>query len=106
MAGCGALPASVRQYLVFILGDIPPGVSRTELTEAASILRPFGRAIAKGLVRDDVSGEDVLLALVGMCMMRKQPDWRDGAIKMTDILVDGMLIGDAGRSRVTVVSRK
>jgi hypothetical protein len=64
------------------------------------------RAIAKGLVRDDVSGEDVLLALVGMCMMRKQPDWRDGAIKMTDILVDGMLIGDAGRSRVTVVSRK
>jgi hypothetical protein len=46
MTACGEVPAHIRPYLVFILGDIPAGISRADLTEAASMLRPFGRAIA------------------------------------------------------------
>jgi AcrR family transcriptional regulator len=68
------------------------------LADALDLL--LDRAIAAELVRDDVSGEEVLLALVGMCMMRRQPDWREGAVKMADILVDGLLVTKAGRSRV------
>jgi AcrR family transcriptional regulator len=67
------------------------------LADALGLL--LGKAVAAGLVREDVSGEDVLLALVGMCMMRKQPDWQEGAIKMADIMVDGMLVMESRRSR-------
>ncbi|MBW4331805.1 TetR/AcrR family transcriptional regulator [Stakelama sp. CBK3Z-3] len=50
------------------------------------------RAIAEKRIRRDVSGEEMLLALVGMCILRDQPDWREGAVKMADVLVDGMMV--------------
>jgi AcrR family transcriptional regulator len=62
----------------------------TRLADALKFI--LERAVAEGRVRDDVSGEEVLLSLVGVCMMLRQPDWREGAAKMADILVDGMLL--------------
>jgi AcrR family transcriptional regulator len=60
----------------------------TRLADALGSM--IDRAEKEGRVRGDVSGEEVLLALVGVCMMRRQPDWREGAVKMADILIDGM----------------
>lgn len=60
------------------------------LADALDLL--LAKAVAGRRVRADVSGEELLLALVGMCMMRRQPDWRAGAVKMADILIDGLML--------------
>lgn len=67
------------------------------LADALDLL--LAKAVAGGLVRADVSGEEVLLALVGMCMMRRQPDWRVGAVKMADILIDGLRLSQSAVDR-------
>ncbi|MFC2968522.1 TetR/AcrR family transcriptional regulator [Acidimangrovimonas pyrenivorans] len=48
------------------------------------------RAVAAGALRSDVAAEDVLRALVGLCSMRDQPDWRQSVTRLLDIFVDGL----------------
>ncbi|WGF86286.1 TetR/AcrR family transcriptional regulator [Marinivivus vitaminiproducens] len=50
----------------------------------------LARAVEAGRLRDEVAGEDLLLAVVGMCMMRDQPGWRASVLRLIDSLVSGL----------------
>jgi AcrR family transcriptional regulator len=52
----------------------------------------LNRAIAAGEIRDDISPEDVLRALVGMCYMHDQPGWQASVLRLVDVFVDGLRI--------------
>jgi len=60
------------------------------LTRAIGIL--LDRATAAGEIRGDVSAEDLLRTLVGMCQLHDQPGWQTGVIRMLDVLVDGLRV--------------
>jgi AcrR family transcriptional regulator len=58
------------------------------------------RAIAAGEIRDDISPEDVLRALVGMCYMHDQPGWQTSVLRLVDVFIDGLrLKPDRSRSK-------
>jgi AcrR family transcriptional regulator len=48
------------------------------------------RAIAKGEIRADISPEDLIRALVGMCYMHDQPGWQASVLRLVDVFVDGL----------------
>jgi AcrR family transcriptional regulator len=50
------------------------------------------RAVATREIRDDISPEDVLRALVGMCYMHDQPGWQTSVLRLVDVFVDGLRI--------------
>lgn len=43
---CRGLPAAYRQYLMFLLADVPLGVTHSRLSELALVLKPYGRIVA------------------------------------------------------------
>lgn len=58
------------------------------LTKAVGAL--LDRAIAAGEIRGDITPEDLLRALVGMCYMHDQPGWQASVLRLLDIFVDGL----------------
>jgi AcrR family transcriptional regulator len=50
------------------------------------------RAIAAGEIRDDISPEDLIRALVGMCYMRDQPGWQASVLRLVDVFIDGLRV--------------
>jgi AcrR family transcriptional regulator len=58
------------------------------LTKAVGAL--LDRAVAAGEIRADVSPEDLLRALVGMCYFHDQPGWQANVLRLVDVLVDGL----------------
>ena len=48
------------------------------------------RAVATGEIRVDISAEDLLRTLVGMCMLYDQPGWQANVLRLVDVLVDGL----------------
>src|SRR5271169_3838730 len=56
------------------------------------------RAIAAGEIRDDISSEDLLRALVGMCYTHDQPGWQTRVLRLVDVFIDGLRIQN-GKSR-------
>src|ERR1700732_1541947 len=58
------------------------------LTQAVGGL--LDRAIAAGEIRDDISAEDLLRALVGMCYMHDQPGWQTSVLRLVDVFIDGL----------------
>jgi AcrR family transcriptional regulator len=60
------------------------------LTKAIGAL--LDRAIAAGEIRSDISPEDVLRTLVGMCYMHDQPGWQKSVLRMVDVFVDGLRV--------------
>src|SRR6202047_2042752 len=65
-----------------------------QLTRAVGGL--LDRAIAAGEIRDDISAEDLLRALVGMCYMHDQPGWQTSVLRLVDVFIDGLRIRPAG----------
>jgi AcrR family transcriptional regulator len=59
-----------------------------ELTRAIGTL--LDRAIATGEIRADVTPEDLLRALVGMCYMHDRPGWQKSVLRLVDVFVDGL----------------
>ena len=59
-------------------------------TAGESGRRPAGPAVAAGEIRSDISPEDLLRALVGMCYMHDQPGWQASVLRLVDIFVDGL----------------
>lgn len=53
--------------------------------------RLLGRAVDSGRLREGVAAEELLLAVVGMCMLRDQPDWQASVIRLIDALLDGLV---------------
>jgi len=58
------------------------------LTKAVGAL--LDRAVAAGEIRRDVSPEDLLRALIGMCYLHDQPGWQASVLRLVDIFVDGL----------------
>jgi AcrR family transcriptional regulator len=49
------------------------------------------RAIAAGEIRDDITAEDLLRALIGMFYnMHDKPEWQTSALRLVDVFVDGL----------------
>jgi AcrR family transcriptional regulator len=69
-----------------------------QLTQAVGGL--LERAVAAGEIRDDISPEDLLRALVGMCYMHDQPGWQKSVLRLVDVFIDGLRIrSDGPRSK-------
>jgi AcrR family transcriptional regulator len=64
--------------------------SHDQMTKAVRDL--LDRAIAAGEIREDISPQDLLRALVGMCYMHDQPGWRASVLRLIDVFVDGLRI--------------
>jgi AcrR family transcriptional regulator len=64
------------------------------------------RAVASGEIRSDVSPEDLLRALVGMCYMHDQPGWQATVRRLVDVFVDGLRVTSAVNRRTPAVSRR
>lgn len=62
--------------------------SADRLTKAVGGL--LDRAKAAGELRADISPEDLLRALVGMCYMNDQPGWQASVLRLVEVLVDGL----------------
>jgi AcrR family transcriptional regulator len=58
------------------------------LTKAVGSL--LDRAVSAGEMRADISPEDLLRALVGMCYMHDHPGWQATALRLMDVFVDGL----------------
>jgi AcrR family transcriptional regulator len=58
------------------------------LTKALGAL--LDRAATAGELRAEISPEDLLRALVGMCYMHDQPGWQASVLRLLDIFVDGL----------------
>jgi AcrR family transcriptional regulator len=74
------------------------------LTKAVGAL--LDRAVAAGEIRSDVSPEDLLRALVGMCYLHDQPGWQKSVVRLLDVFVDGLRVqNDADRPAKPVPRR-
>jgi AcrR family transcriptional regulator len=60
------------------------------LTKAVGAL--LDRAVAAGEIRSDISPEDVLRTLVGMCYMHDQPGWQASVLRLVEVFVDGLRV--------------
>jgi AcrR family transcriptional regulator len=59
-----------------------------QLTRAVGGL--LDRAIAADEIREDISPEDLIRALVGMCYMHDQPGWQKSVLRLVDVFIDGL----------------
>jgi AcrR family transcriptional regulator len=62
--------------------------SSEQLTRAIGLL--LQQAIAAGEIRADVSAEDLLRTIVGMCYTHDQPGWQNNVLRLVDVFVDGL----------------
>jgi len=73
--------------------------SYEQLTKAIGTL--LDRAVSAGELRADVSPEDLLRALIGMCLLNDQPGWQASVVRLLDVFVDGLRVkpeaGKVGR---------
>ena len=69
--------------------------SSERLTRAVGTL--LAQAVAAGEIRGDVSAEDLLRAIVGMCYTHDQPGWQKNVLRLVDIFVDGLRMRHTGR---------
>jgi AcrR family transcriptional regulator len=60
------------------------------LTKAVRAL--LARAVAAGEMRADISPEDLLRALIGMCYIHDQPGWQTSVLRLLDVFIDGLRV--------------
>jgi AcrR family transcriptional regulator len=64
--------------------------SYERLTKAIGTL--LDRAVAAGELRGDVGPEDLLRALVGMCLLHDRAGWQASVVRMLDVFIEGMRV--------------
>jgi len=74
------------------------------LTKAVGAL--LDRAVAAGEIRSDISAEDVLRTLVGMCYMHDQPGWQTSVLRMVDVFVDGLRVQSRADGMTTLAPHR
>ena len=67
------------------------------LTKAVGTL--LHRAVAAGEIRADISPEDLLRALIGMCYLHDQPGWQSTVLRLMDVFIDGLRVQPDSGSR-------
>jgi len=70
------------------------------LTKAIGTL--LDRAVAAGEIRADISPEDLLRALIGMCYLHDQPGWQSAVLRLMDVFIDGLRVKPKGGRKVQV----
>ncbi len=50
----------------------------------------LARAVAAGEIRADITPEDLLRTLVGMCLIHDRPGWQPGVLRLVDVFVAGL----------------
>jgi AcrR family transcriptional regulator len=75
------------------------------LTKAIGTL--LDRAVAAGEIRADISPEDLLRALVGMCYLHDRPGWQSTVLRLLDVFVDGLCVraGGGGKAKPSAVKK-
>lgn len=80
-----------------MLEALAPTVDNSNEVYANSVARLTGsagdlmaRAVAAGEIRSDVTPEELMRALVGMCFIRENAGWQAAVIRLLDVFVDGM----------------
>ena len=58
------------------------------LTKGARAL--LDRAVMAGEIRGDITPEDLVRTLIGMCLMQDQPGWQERVLRLIDVFVDGL----------------
>jgi AcrR family transcriptional regulator len=85
---------ATKKVIASALGAIVGGASElyaasgVQITDAVSLL--VDRAMASGGIRRDVESGDLLRALVGFTYGSGAPDWQASALRLIDILMDGL----------------
>jgi AcrR family transcriptional regulator len=74
------------------------------LTKAVGGL--LDRAVLAGEIRSDISPEDLLRALVGMCYLHDQPGWQKSVLRLLDVFVDGLRVQVGAERKTTSVPRR
>jgi AcrR family transcriptional regulator len=62
----------------------------TRLTKAAGAL--LQRAVTAGEIRADISADDLIRALIGMCYTHDQPGWQTSVLRLLDVFIDGLRV--------------
>jgi AcrR family transcriptional regulator len=85
---------ATKKVIGAALGAIVGGVSELYASSGALIIGAMdalvGRASASGDIRADVDPADVLRALVGFTYGNTGPGWEASALRLIDILMDGL----------------
>lgn len=63
------------------------------LTAAIGIL--LDRAVDTGELRPDISPEEMLRTLIGLCYLHDQPGWQATVVRLVNVFVDGLLVSRA-----------
>ena len=50
----------------------------------------LGRAVEAGAIRDDITPEDILRMIVGLCYTHDKGGWQGHVLRLGDVVVDGM----------------
>jgi AcrR family transcriptional regulator len=85
---------ATKKVIASALGSIVGGASElyassgAQITEAMRLL--VDRAVASGDIRPDVDPSDLLRAVIGFTYGNASPGWRASALRLIDILFDGL----------------
>ena len=85
---------ATKKVIAPALGSMVGGASQlyaasgAQITQAMSQL--MARAAASGDIRGDVDATDILRGLVGFTYGADAPGWRESALRLLDILMDGL----------------
>ena len=71
-----------------------PAVYGQVLAALEALLDAGSRA---GMIRSDLSADDVLRAMSGLMQLNPRGDWQDQARRLLDLLMDGLRAGAARR---------
>jgi AcrR family transcriptional regulator len=74
------------------------------LTKAIGTL--LDRATAAGEIRADISPEDLLRALIGMCYLHDQPGWQSTVLRLMDVFIDGLRVQAKGGRKARLSPRR
>src|SRR5262245_15005081 len=69
--------------------------SLERLTKAVGGL--LDRAVGAGDIRRDITPDELIRTLVGMCYMHDQPGWQRSVLRLVDVFIDGLRNRGAAR---------
>ncbi|WP_304164990.1 TetR/AcrR family transcriptional regulator [Phenylobacterium aquaticum] len=85
---------ATKKVIAAALGAMVGGASELYATSGVAIIGAIGRlvtaAAAAGEIRADVEPDDLLRALIGFAYANSAPGWQASALRLIDILMDGM----------------
>ncbi|MBO0902773.1 TetR/AcrR family transcriptional regulator [Jiella sonneratiae] len=95
MVGLIATKKGMIRALAIVLDGSCEITNYSQATLLSAMQRVHAPAIAAGRLRPDVSAEDVLQTVVGMCIARRDERWEAAVSRLSDVFLDGLRIDRA-----------